>query len=185
MERAFHMIGIGFECYLHRRKNFDAMIKKKEEKMKCKGHILVKFYSGKIDFWISSTIAPYCCLLSSCDEEWGSNSSVVYCVTRLTDGRVQHKFKLWCTKLLSVRKHSAGQLLITYVKHFRAHFPQGDHYTMVVEQTARKGCDSQVPLINSSWDYNASIIYMIARPFLLRPGNEAVHKPDKVANGQQ
>jgi len=32
---------------------------------------------------------------------------------------------------------------------------------MMVEQTARKGCDSQVPLINSSWDYNASIIYMI------------------------
>jgi len=31
MERAFHMIGIGFECYLHRRKNFDVMIKKRRK----------------------------------------------------------------------------------------------------------------------------------------------------------
>lgn len=37
---------------------------------------------------------------------------------------------------------------------------------MVVEQTARKGCESQVPLINSFWDYNASIIHMILSTLL-------------------
>lgn len=37
---------------------------------------------------------------------------------------------------------------------------------MVVEQNARKGCDSQVTLINSSWDYNASIIHMILSTLL-------------------